>query len=383
MAEAVAALGLAANIVELINFSALLVERIHDFTTNVRDIPDAFRNISIQLPFAIAALQRLSSRIEQNELTAHEEKALKAVIDRCTELIQEIDETLSKTVPPKGSSSFEKRLLAIKSLRLDKRIANVTTQLLQNISLLTFFQTTRNSETTADLIEKLAAATLLSNARASDATNFQHGLNLGGAPRLAEGYFVGRESELGTLRSMLEPESPRQSVVAVTAMGGMGKTQLCVEYAVSQQGRYSSIFWLNAQDEPSLRADVLNVAQIVLPDQASMTSTRTEEDAVIQKLRQWFSHPENRSWLLVFDNLDTPKMSGKNDDPASVDIRQYFPFRSQGSILITSRSRKISFAKQLPLGTLETLEQGVKVLSARSGRNITTGKYPILTSRPP
>ncbi|KEF60431.1 uncharacterized protein A1O9_01992 [Exophiala aquamarina CBS 119918] len=90
-------------------------------------------------------------------------------------------------------------------------------------------------------------------------------------------------------------------------MGGMGKTQLCIEYAITYQSRYSSVFWLNAQDEPSLRADLLNMVDIILPDQASMMTTRTDEEAAIQKLRRWFSHPENRSWLLIFDNLDNPQ----------------------------------------------------------------------------
>jgi hypothetical protein len=378
MAEGVAVVGLLASILQLVEFSSKFVDRLNDFVTSTREVPEAFRNISLQLPLTIATLQRLSSRIEGNELTDDEQKALQGLVDHSRELIQEIDGILSKTVPPKSSSSLEKRLLAIRSLRHDKRIQNASAQLLQNVSLVTFFQTTQMQEAAADLAQRLSTTTL---SNLPQATNFQHGLNLGGAPHLAEGNFVGRELELDQLSEMLKPDSKRQSVVAVVGMGGIGKTQLCIEHAVTQQDLYSSIFWLNAQDETSLRADLLNVAEIVLSDQASMMITRTDEATVIHKLRRWFSHPENRSWLLIFDNLDNPKVSSDND-PSSLDVREYFPYRSQGSILITTRSRKITFAKQLPLQKLETPEQGLKILSLRSGRTYTTGRFILPNSQP-
>lgn len=373
MAEAVAVVGVLASILQLVEYSLKFLDRLNDFVTSTRDVPEAFRNISLQLPLTIATLQRLASRIEGNELTANELKALQGIVDRSKELVQEINGILSKTVPSKNSSSLEKRLLAIRSLRHDQRIQNATAQLLQNVNLVTFFQTTQMHETTADLAQRLSTTTL---SDVPQATNFQHGLNLGGAPHLAEGNFVGRELELDQLSDMLKPGSQRQSVVAVVGMGGIGKTQLCIEHAVTKQDLYSSIFWLNAQDETSLRADLLNVAEIVLSDQPSMMIAGNDDETAIQKLRRWFSHPENRSWLLIFDNLDNPKVSGDND-PSSLDVREYFPYRSQGSILITTRSRKITFAKQLPLRKLETLEQGLKILSVRSGQTYTGGRFTI------
>ena len=193
----------------------------------------------------------------------------------------------------------------------------------------------------------------------SHVANFQHGLNVGGAPCLANGNFVGRDSELNQLSDLLDPESLRQSAVAVVDIGGIGKTEFYIEYAVSHQEWYSSIIWLNAQDEPSLRADLLNIAEIILPYQVSMRTTRADENVLIHTIRQLSSHPENRKWLLIFDNLDNPKVPG-DEDPTSFDVRECFTYLSQGSILITTLSRKITFAKQLHLQKLETVEQGLK-----------------------
>lgn len=370
MAEAAAVIGLLSSIVQLVDFSSKLLERLNDFVTNTKEVPDAFRNISVQLPLTTATLQRLCQRIEGNELTIDERTALQAIVDRNTELIHDINDILSRTIPSKSSSSFEKRLLALQSLRHDKRIQKASAQLLQNVNLLTFFQTTQSQHESTRSARRLSETTL---ADLPNATNFGYGLNLGGAPHLAEGNFVGRELELKQLSTMLKPESQRQSIVAVVGMGGMGKTQLCIEYAITHQDMYSSIFWMNAQDESSLRADLLNVANIVLSDQASKLPTKTDEDEIIRELRRWFSHPENRTWLLILDNLDNPKVPN-DSDPSSLDVRKYFPYRSQGSILITTRARTLHFAKQLPLRKLETPEQGLKMLSVRSGRPYTTGE---------
>ncbi|KAK5052000.1 hypothetical protein LTR84_002804 [Exophiala bonariae] len=368
MAEAVAVIGLLSSIIQLVDFSSNLLDRLHDFVTTTKEVPDVFRNICVQLPLTTATLQRLSRRISENGLSSDEQKALQAIVDRTMELIHNINEVLSKTIPSKTSSSFEKRVLALQSLRYDKRIQTASAQLLQNVNLLTFFQTTQIHDNSTRSARRLSGTTFID---VPEVLDFQHGLNLGGAPHLAEGNFVGRELELKQLSNMLKPDSQRQSIVAVVGMGGMGKTQLCIEYAVTHQDLYSSIFWLNAQDESSLRADLLSVANIVLSAQESKLRSKTDEDDIIRELRQWLSQPKNRNWLLILDNLDNPKMPTDND-PSALDVREYFPYRSQGSILITTRARTLHFAKQLPLRKLETLEQGLEMLSVRSGRLITT-----------
>jgi len=370
MAEAVAVIGLLSSIIQLVDFSSKLLGRLNDFVKTTQGVPDAFRNISVQLPLTTATLQRLSRQIIENGLTDDEQKALHAIVDRTMELIHEVDDVLSRTIPSKSSSSFEKQLLALQSLRQEKRIQKASIQLVQNVNLLTFFQTTQINENSRRSTGRLSDTTLPDGLEAID---FQHGLNLGAAPHLAEGNFVGRELELKQLRNMLKPDSQRQSIVAVVGMGGMGKTQLCIEYAISHQHLYSSIFWLNAQDESSLRTDLLNVANIVLSAPASKLTSKKDEDDIIRELRQWLSQPRNPNWLLVLDNLDNPKMPNDND-PSALDVRAYLPFRSQGSILITTRARTLRFAKQLPLRKLESLEQGLKLLSVRSGRPIDTGK---------
>jgi hypothetical protein len=55
--------------------------------------------------------------------------------------------------------------------------------------------------------------------------------------------FVGRAKELGTLHKQLECEE-RVTICAVSGMGGVGKTELAIQYATQQLNSYpGGICW--------------------------------------------------------------------------------------------------------------------------------------------
>jgi len=197
-------------------------------------------------------------------------------------------------------------------------------------------------------------------------------LRLGSAPQIDEEDFVGREAELEQLRTWLAPPPKRQNVVALYGLGGMGKTQLSIHFARRSIDTYTSIFWLNAQDEGILKAGMAGLAAQVMGEQKSATDSH-EEERMVQQVRQWFSQPENDSWLVLYDNYDSPLVPGVTST-TSYDIRDYFPHRGHGSILITTRSPRLTFAKQLAVRKLGDLTQSLRILATRSGREITEGK---------
>jgi Cdc6-like AAA superfamily ATPase len=197
-------------------------------------------------------------------------------------------------------------------------------------------------------------------------------LRLGNAPQINEDDFVGRETELEQLRIWLAPRPKCQNVVAVYGLGGIGKTQLSIRFARRFADTYSSIFWLNAQDESTLKAGLVKIAAQVLEEPIANNSS--EEERMVQQMRQWFSRPDNDEWLVIFDNYDNPRVP--HTSTTSYDIRDYFPHRVQGSILITTRSPRLSFAKQLAVKKLDDINQSLSILATRSGRKIIEGKKP-------
>lgn len=73
--------------------------------------------------------------------------------------------------------------------------------------------------------------------------------------------FVGRDAEMQRLEDYLHPKTtdpttpspPRRKVFVICGLGGMGKTQLAIEFARKHHSRYSAVFWLDGSSKDRLK----------------------------------------------------------------------------------------------------------------------------------
>ncbi|MFD4143514.1 FxSxx-COOH system tetratricopeptide repeat protein [Streptomyces sp. NPDC058572] len=130
--------------------------------------------------------------------------------------------------------------------------------------------------------------------------------------------FTGRNTLVVRLRQTLAASS-RVAVQALHGRGGVGKTQLAVEYAHRFAGEYELCWWVAAED-PALIPDQL--AQLATRIGAAPAGAPSADavDALLGELRT------RSRWLLVFDNIE---------DPAA--LTPYLP-GGGGHVLITSRN---------------------------------------------
>jgi tetratricopeptide (TPR) repeat protein/CO dehydrogenase nickel-insertion accessory protein CooC1 len=139
-------------------------------------------------------------------------------------------------------------------------------------------------------------------------------------PRNAD--FTGRGATLELLRDKLAGGG-RAVVVAqaLYGLGGVGKTQLALEYAHRFMADYDLVWWV-----PSERAEETNAA---LADLARKMGLKTGDnvaeaaEAALEELRR----DSSPHWLLIFDNADDPKQ-----------LEPFLPTGS-GHVLITSRNQ--------------------------------------------
>jgi hypothetical protein len=66
-------------------------------------------------------------------------------------------------------------------------------------------------------------------------------------------HFTGRDDELNDLRGSLASNEPARRVQVICGLGGVGKTQLALEYVYRNQDLYKIVWWINA-DEPATLA---------------------------------------------------------------------------------------------------------------------------------
>lgn len=129
--------------------------------------------------------------------------------------------------------------------------------------------------------------------------------------------FTGREMLMGEIARLLK-NSRMLGVVALHGLGGVGKSQLALEYAYRHAAEYALIAWIRAETQETTAADYSAIAtQLGLPE-------TPDQRQKIESVRNWLER--NDGWLLVFDNAPNPGA-----------LRQYLPRSHVGQILVTSR----------------------------------------------
>ena len=107
--------------------------------------------------------------------------------------------------------------------------------------------------------------------------------------------FIGRQSDLDELHRQLMEHGK----VGITGMGGLGKTQMAVEYANNQKDSYpDGVFWLNA-------ANLLLIELAELAETLGLAEHQTARDQAAFAVRDYLE--KNPQTLIIFDNLEKPK----------------------------------------------------------------------------
>jgi hypothetical protein len=192
-------------------------------------------------------------------------------------------------------------------------------------------------------------------------------------------HFVQREREMEQLEkffgSDVDGNGRRRKVFVVHGLGGMGKTQLCVEYVRQHKEDFTAVFWLDGSSKDALRQSLASAAAR-LPKKGPLSAGVPVQDAhdvdwSIEALQQWLSSVANTSWLLVLDNIDREWQGASGRaDPQAYDFKDYLPPADHGNILITTRLGRLQRANaSLRLGEVD-IDVGRELLESRAGRKL-------------
>src|SRR4051794_21285184 len=129
--------------------------------------------------------------------------------------------------------------------------------------------------------------------------------------------FTGRDGMLTELRRRLGGGEGALVVQALYGLGGVGKTQLAIEYAHRFAADYDLVWWVDAEQP------------VLIPDQLARLAARLElpiVPTVAETVERLLAELRTRDrWLLIFDNADRLQ-----------EIADYQP-GGAGHVLITSR----------------------------------------------
>ncbi|KLJ13097.1 hypothetical protein EMPG_11945 [Blastomyces silverae] len=153
--------------------------------------------------------------------------------------------------------------------------------------------------------------------------------------------FVGRAAEIAQINTMLSSET-RCERVAIVGLGGVGKTQIALEFTHQLQERHPdcSVFWI-----PVTSVESMLEAYLAIGQQLQIPNLEREKADIQRLVKLRLDEESSGRWLLVFDNADDIEMwmekaSGTGNSGNSGRRIDYLPKSKHGSILFTTRNRK-------------------------------------------
>jgi tetratricopeptide (TPR) repeat protein len=164
--------------------------------------------------------------------------------------------------------------------------------------------------------------------------------------------FTGREDLLATLRAGIASQ-----VTAVVpqpktlhGLGGVGKTQMAVEYTYRYRHEYDLVWWIPSDQAFLVKTALAELAPHLGLPPAAVSGIEDAARDTLDALRR--GEPYGR-WLLVFDNADQPE-----------DLLELIP-RERGHVLITSRNHRWgSWVDAIPVDVFHR-EESVEFLTKR------------------
>ncbi|CAG7847829.1 SubName: Full=Uncharacterized protein {ECO:0000313/EMBL:CCA77866.1} [Serendipita indica DSM 11827] len=143
-----------------------------------------------------------------------------------------------------------------------------------------------------------------------------------GLPPLSP-FFVRRQEPMARIfEGVICGRTLGQTVMVISGLGGSGKTQLCIQFALQYGDLFQHILFIDASSARSIEDGLLARVRSVVPSFRGIDF----HDAM-----DMLENPNSKltsRWLIIFDNAD--------DD--GVSIQDYMPNCRHGSIIITTRN---------------------------------------------
>jgi tetratricopeptide (TPR) repeat protein len=163
-------------------------------------------------------------------------------------------------------------------------------------------------------------------------------------------FFIGRDELLARLHEQLlrGQATALSQPQAIIGLGGIGKTQIAVEYAYRFHQDYQVVLWARAETTEALTSSYVTIATLLnLPEREAQ-----EQEITVQAVKEWLQR--HSGWLLILDNADDLSL-----------VPAFLPSALGGHLLLTTRAYTVWHMARIEVDTLSA-EQGALFLLRRA-----------------
>src|SRR6267378_6415769 len=147
--------------------------------------------------------------------------------------------------------------------------------------------------------------------------------------------FLGRHNEVVRLQERIVSKD-RVRKMAITGLGGVGKTQIALEiaYQIRDKKPEFSIFWIPATSVEKIEQAYMGIGErLGLQDVTPADMKKAVKDHL--------SSEKTGPWLLIIDNADDINI-WKTSDGSSPALKTYIPRSKYGFVLFTTRNQQVA-----------------------------------------
>ncbi|UYO45245.1 tetratricopeptide repeat protein [Rhodopseudomonas palustris] len=164
-------------------------------------------------------------------------------------------------------------------------------------------------------------------------------------------HFLGRDEDLKAIDAALSSNNGRVAITALHGLRGVGKTVLAAAYAERHRNAYRATWWIRAETESTMRADLVGLAV-----QLGWVPADEKEEPALEVLMRRL-RDDGQGLLLIYDNAINPDA-----------IRLYVQQAGEARLIVTSNAPNWrGLAEPVEIEVWPT-EVGAKFLIARAGR---------------
>ncbi|MFI6300143.1 hypothetical protein ACIBEJ_51730 [Nonomuraea sp. NPDC050790] len=143
-----------------------------------------------------------------------------------------------------------------------------------------------------------------------------------GLPRRPASWFVGRQEAWQELATTLESGTGTGVISqAVVGLGGVGKSELALQYAFARRLDYDLVWWIDADSPAQIQA---GLARALVAGTDSVAAAQASPEEAAAWALAWLAG--RAGWLLIFDNVEEPPH-----------LEPHLARLTSGHVLITTR----------------------------------------------
>ncbi|MCD0417214.1 tetratricopeptide repeat protein [Rubrivivax sp. JA1024] len=164
-------------------------------------------------------------------------------------------------------------------------------------------------------------------------------------------HFLGRDEDLKAIDAALSSNNGRVAITALHGLRGVGKTVLAAAYAERHRNAYRATWWIRAETESTMRADLVGLAV-----QLGWVPADEKEEPALEVLMRRL-RDDGQGLLLIYDNAINPDA-----------IRLYVQQAGEARLIVTSNApnwRGLAEPVEIEVWPKKV---GAKFLMARAGR---------------